>query len=119
MTSAASRCTNADGSLPVTGNGATEVCQAANTWPATGTAYGNGTSCSITSPGFRCQGSCPDPFDYGGGCTASGLATNFPGLNVTCSTIGMTAIQCGNSPDCCSGRCQPTGGTVPAPAYCK
>jgi hypothetical protein len=112
-----SRCTDTNGNVP--GNAATEVCTATNTWPGAATACGNATTCSISAPGYSCQGACQDPYDYGGKCTASGLATAFPGSNVSCSSIGQTAVQCGTTPDCCSGHCQPTGNPVPVPAYCK
>jgi hypothetical protein len=115
-----SRCTDATGAFP--GNppdSATQVCGAANTWPVTATGCPGGQQCSQTQPGFRCRGNCPDPFDYGGTCTASGLASANPGFAVTCATLGQTTVSCGTTPDCCSGECRPTGGTVPAPAYCQ
>jgi len=115
-----SRCTDATGAFPGNPAGsATQVCGAANTWPASATACPGGQQCGQTQPGLSCQGSCPDPFDYGGKCTASGLASQFPGVAVTCATLGQSTVSCGTTPDCCSGECKPTGGSMPAPAYCK
>ena len=116
-----SRCTDTTGAYP--GNppdAATQTCSNTNTWPAAATTIcAGGTSCGQTKPGLSCRGACPDPFDYGGDCTASGLASAFPGTTISCSTFGQSTVPCGTTPDCCSGECLPTGGTVPAPAYCR